>query len=60
MKTCTDKSIKGSKINHDLTKLQKTEETKLYNEAKEREKEDRKKYKVRGPSWDRKVVEVTH
>ena len=60
MKTCIDKSIKGSKINHDLTKLQKTEETKLYNEAKEREKEDGKKYKVRGPSWDRKVVEVTH
>ena len=48
MKTCIDKSIKGSKINHDLTKLQKTEETKLYNEAKEREKEDGKKVQSEG------------
>ena len=56
MKTCTDKSIKGIKINHDFTKLQKTEKTKLdlYNEAKESEKEDGKKYKVRDPSGTEK------
>ena len=49
------KSIKGSKINHHLTKLQKTEETKLYNEAKEREKEDGKKFKVRESTVNKKT-----
>ena len=51
--------FKNLKIAHDLTKMQQLEEKKMISEAKDlEEKNAGKKFRVRGPSWDRKIVEM--
>lgn len=56
-----DDKLKKIRLAHDLTKLQRTEEQRLITDAKDlTEKNVGKSYKVRGPTWDRKVMEIFH
>ena len=60
IKNCNNDLINKVQINHDLTKLQKTEEKNLQTEAKELEMKEGKRYKVRGPPWARKIIEIMY
>lgn len=56
-----DISLKNIRMAHDLTQIQRVEENRLYAEAKELSKNNLgKQYRVRGPTWDRKILEVFH
>ena len=59
VKKSDNNTVKNLRISHDLTRCQREEEAKLAKEAKRMSNEDaRKKYAVRGPSWDRKILEL--
>lgn len=52
-----NENVNELKISNDLTKEERKNELKLYKEAKDLSAGD-DKYKVRSPSWARKIVKV--
>ena len=54
-----DSVLKEVQANHDLTKTQRENDKKLRDEAKLKEEQSGEFYfKVRGPPWDRKIIQI--
>ena len=52
-------SYKDTRVGNDLTKMERENEKKLYDQAKKMQEESGDQFRVRGPPWARKIIKVT-